>query len=146
MFSLFRFVLNLGEKTAYLYIVQTILWLGKTSEIQETLWRDILLVVRGKNYTVKWKVMAQFPIKKGVGDVDSPLLTPRKVVSTELLFAKLFSNLFHLLGILFTILKPQTLSTKVINVNLGGILSYVPERPKRMQQGRRGITESGSSQ
>ena len=73
--------------------------------------------------------MAQFPIKKGVGDVDSLLLIPRKVVSIELLFEKLFSNLLHLLGILFIILKPQTLSTKVINVNLGGILSYVPERP-----------------
>ena len=88
-----------------------------------------MLVVKGENYTVKWKDMAQFPIKKGVGDVDSLLLIPRKVVSKELLFEKLFSNLFHLLGILFIILKPQTLSTKVINVNLGGILSYVPERP-----------------
>ena len=76
--------------------------------------------------------MSQFPIKKSVGDVDSPLLTPRKVVSIELLLEKCFSSLFHLLGILFIILKPKTLSTMVINVNLGGMLGYAPERPRLM--------------
>ena len=102
-----------------------------------------MLVVRGKNYTVKWKVMAQFPIKKGVGDVDSPLLTPRKVVSTELLFAKLFSNLFHLLGILFTTLKPQTLSTKVINVNLG-CMPHSQKKRKRKKMGEMVFSTNGA--
>ena len=142
---LFFFFFNLGKIAAYFYIVQTILWLEKTNEIWETLRRNILLV-RGKISTVKWKNMSQFPIKKSVGDVDSPLLTPRKVVSIELLLEKLFSSLFNLLGILFIILKPKTLSTMVINMNFGGMLSYAPERPKLMQQGRSRLTQPGSSQ
>ena len=141
----FFFLFNLGKIAAYLYIVQSILWLEKTNEIRETHRRNILLV-RGKISTVKWKNMSQFPIKKSVGDVDSPLLTPRKVVSIELLLEKLFSSLFNLLGILFIILKPKTLSTMVINMNFGGMLSYAPERPKLMQQGRSRLTQPGSSQ